>query len=279
MENQNMNLQSPSGYAMPFELTESEPLEIIKGYGGNEKEFNHGIDFKVRPRTWLKSLATGIVSGISSDIQKGFNITIIYRNYQPQSKAAYEVTYYHIKESICKFGQNVKAGDNVAVCDEYLHMEVRFNGQEINPLEFLTMVRDNIVMENQKQMSGNNPEVATLDFDVHTPYDEHEKELNQMYSRFFGTYMKDMLFNRYQVPRDTENSLRDIIQEGSRLGAYYEHIPSMLNPLGLGERSYGLIGRIQTLLIQDFLNYLALMQGVFLSSMTEAEKKKLLTGQ
>lgn len=54
MENQNMNLQSPSGYAMPFELTESEPLEIIKGYGGNEKEFNHGIDFKVRPRTWAE---------------------------------------------------------------------------------------------------------------------------------------------------------------------------------------------------------------------------------
>ena len=74
MENQNMNLQSPSGYAMPFELTESEPLEIIKGYGGNEKEFNHGIDFKVRPRTWLKSLATGIVSGISSDIQNHYYI-------------------------------------------------------------------------------------------------------------------------------------------------------------------------------------------------------------
>lgn len=100
-----------------------------------------------------------------------------------------------------------------------------------------------------------------------------------MYNRFFGSYMKDMLFNRYQVPKATENTLRDIIQEGSRLGAYYEHIPSMLNPLGLGERSFGLIGRIQTLLIQDFLNYLALMQGVFLSSMTEAEKKKLLTGQ
>lgn len=274
-----MNLQSPSGYAMPFELTESEPLEIIKEYGGSENDFNHGIDFKVRPNTWLKALATGIVSGVSSDIQKGFNITIIYRNYQPQSKAAYEVTYYHIKESICNFGQNVKAEDNVAVCDDYLHMEVRFNGKEINPLEFLTMVRDNLVMESQKQMSGNNPEIATLDFDVHTPYDNHEKELDQMYNRFFGSYMKDMLFNRYQVPKATENTLRDIIQEGSRLGAYYEHIPSMLNPLGLGERSFGLIGRIQTLLIQDFLNYLALMQGVFLSAMTEAEKKKLLTGQ
>ena len=73
-------------------------------------------------------------------------------------------------------------------------------------LEFLTMVRDNLVMESQKQMSGNNPEIATLDFDVHTPYDNHEKELDQMYNRFFGSYMKDMLFNRYQVPKATENN-------------------------------------------------------------------------
>ena len=48
----------------------------------------------------------------------------------------------------------------------------------------------------------------------------------------------------------------------------------MLNPLGLGERSLGIIGRVQTLLIHDFLNYLALIHGVFLSSMTEIEKKK-----
>ncbi len=94
------------------------------------------LTFKVRPNTWLKA-RNRYSLGVSSDIQKkGFNITIIYRNYQPQSKAAYEVTYYHIKESICNFGQNVKAEDNVAVCDDYLHMEVRFNGKEINPLNF-----------------------------------------------------------------------------------------------------------------------------------------------
>ena len=56
-----MNLQSPSGYAMPFELTESEPLEIIKEYGGSENDFNHGIDFKVRPNTWLKADRKSVV--------------------------------------------------------------------------------------------------------------------------------------------------------------------------------------------------------------------------
>ncbi len=41
-------------------------------------------------------------------------------------------------------------------------------------------------MESQKQMSGNNPEIATLDFDVHTPYDNHEKELTRCITDSLG---------------------------------------------------------------------------------------------
>ena len=89
--------------------------------------------------------------------------------------------------------------------------------------------------------------------------------------------MTDLLMNRYKVPDATEYRLRDVLAEGAESGVYYEHAPSMLNPLGLGARSFGLIGRIQTLLTHDFLNYLALMHGVFLSTMSELDKKKLLT--
>ena len=73
-----MNLYSPSGYAMPFELPEPCPLVITLGYGDQqhpvtgEKFFHHGVDFKVSPHTWLKALATGIVSGISTNNRKGF---------------------------------------------------------------------------------------------------------------------------------------------------------------------------------------------------------------
>ena len=104
---QSMNLVSPSGYAMPFELPETSPLEITLGYGKQQhpitgKEFfHHGVDFKVTPHTWLKALATGVVSGIASDREKGFNITVNYRNYAEGSNAVYDVTYSHIKESIC----------------------------------------------------------------------------------------------------------------------------------------------------------------------------------
>lgn len=274
-----MNLISPSGYAMPFELPESCPLEITLGYGKQSHPltgkdfFHHGVDFKVAPHTWLKALATGVVSGIASDRQKGFNITVNYRNYAAGDNSSFDVTYSHIKEAVCNFGKNVKAGDNIAVCDDTLHIEVRFNGEEVNPLEFLTMVRDNLVVNSQAQMQGNNPEMATLDFDVHTPYDSQQAEIDQMYQRFFGRYMTDLLMNRYKVPDTTETRLRDVLAEGADSGAYYEHAPSMLNPLGLGARSFGLIGRIQTLLTHDFLNYLALMHGVFLSSMSELDKK------
>lgn len=164
---QSMNLVSPSGYAMPFELSETTPLEITLGYGKQthpvtgKEFFHHGVDFKVYPHTWLKALATGVVSGIASDREKGFNITVNYRNYAAGSSAVYDVVYSHIKESICNFGKSVNAGDNIAVCDDTLHIEVRFNGDEIDPIEFLTMVRDNLIVYEQKTIQGNNPEIAT----------------------------------------------------------------------------------------------------------------------
>ena len=282
---QEMNLYSPSGYAMPFELSESEPLEILMGYGQQPHPhtgmewFNDGVDFKVKPRTWLKALATGVVSGITSDMQRGFSVTVNYRNYAEQGVASFDVTYSRIREAVCSFGKSVKAGDNLAVCDDDLHIEVRFNGETINPLEFLAMVRDNLIMTEQRMMEGSNPEIATLDFDVHTPYDPYQKEIEQMYQKFFGRYMADLLASRYAVPAHTETALRSALADGAASRAYYEHAPTMLNPLGLGDRSLSLIGRVQTLLTYDFLNYLALMHGVFLSAMSESDKKKLLTGQ
>lgn len=78
---QSMNLHSPSGYAMPFEADENTPLDVVSSYGKQsdwqtgKETFNHGMDFRVRRGTWLKALATGVVTGIASDQKRGFNIT------------------------------------------------------------------------------------------------------------------------------------------------------------------------------------------------------------
>lgn len=282
---QSMNLHSPSGYAMPFELSENSPLEISLNYGkqvnpytGNEF-FHHGVDFKVRPGTWLKALATGIVSGIASDMQKGFYITVTYKNYADGDQSSYQVIYSHIKESLCTFGKNVSAGDNVAVCDENLHIEVTFNGEEVNPMEFLTMMRDNLMMQSQSEMSGKNPEIATMDFDVHTPYDAHKAEIEAMQQKYAASYFWDMLRGKYKVPQDTETHIRDLLTEGANRGIYYEHTPSMMNPLGLGTLSFPFLNILHTAFITDFLNYMALQHGIFLSHMSESDKKKLMTKQ
>ena len=277
------NLQSPSGYAMPFELAADQPLEITLGYGEQihpqtgKQFFHYGVDFKVKHGTWLKALATGVVTGISSDVQRGFNITVNYRNYVGEHTGVYEVVYTHIRQALCNFGKNVKAGENIAQCDELLHIEVRYNGATINPLEFLTMIRDNLVMNDQMQMGGKNPEIATLGFDVSTPYDDRQDEIDRLMQRFFGRYMIDLAMSRYRVPDQTERAIRDLFVEGARDKVFYEHIPTNLNPLGLGEMGLGLMSRAQTILVYDFLNYLALIHNVFLNNTSEDEKKKFLT--
>ena len=54
---------------------------------------------------------------------------------------------------------------------------------------------------------------------------------------------------------------------------FYETIPSMANPLGIGNRCMPLAAKVQNLLIADFLNYLAMRHQVYLSTMDEVLKK------
>ncbi len=52
-------------------------------------------------------------------------------------------------------------------------------------------------------------------------------------------------------------------------------MPSISNPLGIGQRAMPLACKVQNLLIADFLNYLALRHGIYLSTLSEVLKKKL----
>jgi hypothetical protein len=48
----------------------------------------------------------------------------------------------------------------------------------------------------------------------------------------------------------------------------------MENPMGLGRRSVPLAEKVQNLLIEDFLSYLALQHGTYLSTWNDEVKKK-----
>ena len=268
-----MILQSDSGYCMPFEEQQGKDVELSLGYGEQtdpvtgEKFFHHGIDFNVRCYM-LSALASGIVSGVGNDSGHGICQTIRY--------GEYEVTYGNLSNVFAQFGQRVKAGQTVALSGERLHIEVRFKGEELNPIEFLTMLYGNI--RALQEAVGNEasgfygPEPGPV-----TDYEKDRQEIEELMLRFLPHYMEDLRHGAYTLPRNTEQSLRHIFTVGAMKEYFYENMPSMANPLGLGHKAMPLACKVQNLLIADFLHYLALRHDVYLSTAGSDIKKNSMT--
>lgn len=267
---QDMNLLSTSGYCMPFE-EKGRDVQLTLRYGKQkhpktgESFFHHGIDFKTN-NYFLAAVADGVVSGIGIDRkQYGLYVVIKY--------SKYEVTYSHMSNVFMQFGQQVKAGLAVGVSSDLLHMEVKYDGEEIDPVEFITMLYGNAKTWSEKGKAQ--PEFIAIDMDVHTDYDNDKGEIEKLMMRFFTNYMNDLHEGLYSCPQRTEQSLRHLFSAAAMKDYFYESMPSMVNPLGIGRRSVPLVSKVQNLLIGDFLNYMALRHQIFLSTMTSLEKKKL----
>ena len=267
---QEMMLHSDSGYCMPFEERNGD-VQMSLGYGKQkhpqtgETFFNHGVDFKVN-NYLLSAVATGKVTGLGNDAVHGI--------YQVTRYGDYEVIYSHLSNVFANYGKEVKAGQVIAVSGRSLHIEVKYKGEELNPLEFLTMIYSNLKVMEQHGRPGAAPQFVTLDMDVRTAYDKDQEEIENLMMRFFPDYMTDMSKGIYVLPEHTELALRNIFTMSAMKHYFFETIPSMANPLGMGAKSIPIAERVQNLLIADFLNYLALRHQIFLSSMSAVEKKK-----
>lgn len=267
---QDMMLQSDSGYCMPFE-EKGKDVEMSLGYGKQkhpktgEMFFHHGVDFPVK-HYLLSAVATGKVSGLGNDAVHGIYQVIRY--------GKYEVTYSHLSNVFANYAAEVKAGQVVAVSADMLHIEVKYNGEELNPLEFLTMIYGNLKTLEQNGTPGAVPQFVTIDMDVHTMYDKDQKEIEDLMMRWFPDYMQDLSAGIYALPEHTELALRNMFTMSAMKNYFFETLPSMANPLGMGTRSIPLAEKVQNLLIADFLNYMALRHQIFLSSMSQAVKKK-----
>lgn len=267
---QEMILHSDSGYCMPFEERNGD-VQMSLGYGKQkhpqtgETFFNHGVDFKVN-NYLLSAVATGKVTGLGNDAVHGI--------YQVTRYGDYEVIYSHLSNVFANYGKEVKAGQVIAVSGRSLHIEVKYKGEELNPLEFLTMIYSNLKVMEQHGRPGAAPQFVTLDMDVRTAYDKDQEEIENLMMRFFPDYMTDMSKGIYVLPEHTELALRNIFTMSAMKHYFFETIPSMANPLGMGAKSIPIAERVQNLLIADFLNYLALRHQIFLSSMSTVEKKK-----
>ena len=108
---------------------------------------------------------------------------------------------------------------------------------------------------------------------IPSPYDTDRQEIETLMLRFLPSYFEDLQQGAYSLPEHTEQSLRNIFSLGASKHYFYETMPSMANPLGIGNRCMPMAAKVQNLLIADFLNYLALRHQVYLSTIDEVLKK------
>lgn len=185
----------------------------------------------------------------------------------------YEVTYAHLARAMAPFGAKVMAGSVLAISGDLLHIEVRYDGEEINPIDFLAMLYGNLKMMRQQGHTGM-PDFDTLEMEIPTDYDDDQEEIEQLMLRFYPDYLSDIGSGQHKVSDRTAQSMRNIFSLSAIRNYFYEVIPSLANPLGLGPRSMPIAAKVQNLLIGDFLDYLAFRHGIFLSTLGEMVKKK-----
>ena len=271
-----MLLESESGFMMPFSLLEDEELPITLGYGKQKnpatgEDFDHnGIDFAIQNKP-LYAIASGIVIGMGNEA--------VHDNYIVAKYGKYEVTYGHISQAYKKYGMMINAGEEIAQSGDFLHVSVRFNGEELNPMEFLSMVWANIQQLSAMGLDKQPTTEKLGEKPIHTKYDMDKDEIMYMMLRWLPSYMNDLLTGAYTASARTENSLRNIYAKGAERNYFFEKLPDLGNPLGLTSRGLPLLEKVQNLLLDDFLGYMALKHNVFLPSWSESEKKNFLIKQ
>ena len=178
---QEMILKSPSGYCMPFEERDREVVMSL-GYGKQTNPqtglefFHHGVDFAA-PHYLLSAVASGTVSGIGTDSVHG--------TYQVIRYGDYEVTYGHLSNILAGYGERVRAGQTVSVSGDLLHMETKYKGEELDPIEFLTMIYGNIRSLERRNAGMESDDISAIAEGLHTRYDRDAEEIEELMLRFF----------------------------------------------------------------------------------------------
>lgn len=269
-----MLLESESGFSMPFWINDNDSAEVTLGFGDQthpqtgEKFFHQGVDL-VAKDVDLFAMASGAIIGAGQNSQHGYYIVAKY--------GKYEVEYGHVSEAFMSYGTRVSAGERIARSGDFLHLGVKVDGRVTNPMEFLGMVWANI---NQLKAMGMdkipvNDELGGKKFK--SPYDQESTDILLMMYRFLPFYFNDLRSGAYVPPTRLESSLRNIFAQAAQKDYFYEAVPNLGNPMGLGARSIPLAEKVQGLLLNDFLSYMALNKGMYPASWGEEQKKNFLS--
>jgi len=269
-------LESPSGFMMPFaagEGEETEEVEISLGYGEQvhpntgEKFFHHGVDF-VCPHKPLYAIASGTVIGVGQDGTHDKFINVRY--------GKFDVKYGHIDGHVVNYGSKVNAGQQIAVSGDFLHIGVTFDGEDINPIDFLTVILSNIAQLAAMGIKGH-PQLVDFDVPVRTKYEADQEHIIEMMFRFLPQYIAEIQAGTYRMSDRADLQLRNAFSQSVDRNYFFENLPSYGNPLGLSGRSAPLVSKVQDILIGDFLAFMASRHNMYVPTWDEAQKKNLLS--
>ena len=236
-----MLLESQSGFMMPFEADDEHEVSISLDFG----EQTHPLTGKPFNHHGIDLVASHVpLYAVASGTVIGLGTDAVHENYIITKYGKYEVKYGHISEGYVGYGQPVVAGQPIA-------------------------------------KSGDQPlgRFANMGIQVKTDYDADQEEILQMMQRWIASYFNDIRIGAYAPPSRTENTLRNIFAQSAQKNYFFESMPTISNPLGLSGRGAPLAGKVQNVLIGDFLNYMALKHNIYLSSWTDEQKKKFLNRQ
>lgn len=269
-----MLLESDSGFMMPFELDENNSVPVILDYGQQthpntgDMFFHKGVDFALSENP-LFGIATGTVKGYGEEGIHDKFIIVSYGNY--------EVEYGHLSECYVKYGDTVKASQHIASSGPFLHIGVRFQGQDMNPFEFLDMIYSNI-----KHLSTCKKTRTPFmdDFGVIVPssYDNEMDEIEKLMSRWLPSYYNEINNKSYVSSTRVSGNLQSLLSQAAEENLYYEVCPTVSNPLGLSQKGVNVASKMLDLLIEDFLAFVVLRFNVYPESWSKDRCKEFSDG-
>lgn len=271
-----MMLQSEHGYMMPYAMSGDDRLEVMLGYGEQthprtgEKFHHNGVDLSCKSKE-LYAVADGLVIGAGQDA--------VHENYIVSKYGKYEVTYGHVSEAYMKYGTSIQAGQVIAKSGDFLHMGVTFDGRQMDPMMFLGMLFQDVQLCAAQFLDGMQSPDVLGDVKIHTNYDKDTDEILMMMLRWLPNYFAEISRGSYAPSDRMQNSLRNIFAQSADKNYLYETAPSIANPLGITSRAAPLVEKVENILIGDFLNYMAMRHGRFLSSWDDSQKKNFLLTQ
>jgi hypothetical protein len=254
---QQLDIPGSSGYCMPFEPSLGE-ITMIKSHTTEDP----GIELTAN-HDFMCAVADGIVTASGSSPRHGISITARY--------GTHTVTYGHLTNTFHAPGAKVRHGDMLGVTGKKVSISVTENGRDIDPATFLAALYKRI---RSHGASTGTPAIEHLSTDIPTGFDGHREELERLMLRFYPEYLAALRNGTYRMPAQAEQTLRNIFSYTQSHEYFFDCPSTPSNPMGLGERAMPFAAKVQNLLIEDFLSYMAIEHGIHLSDESDADKKK-----